>query len=598
MGPFSAPRHVRTTTKFAVLWMFFQAACGARSPLLGGEEELGGEDGVSSLPSGGAPSPPSGGGTPAGGLSPSGSGGRDDAPEDGGRGFLGSGGEFGARPLLCDPSAESPCKNGGECVPSAGDTHQCLCPPGTFGEHCDFYIVQATPHCLLGSDGYMRDCRHDFVGVQAEFGRFKRITTYYQSGANKGEPMFFYLAALEPLGYPRLFRDGTLQNFPYSTFQDILLSRFSLWLLTTDGNLAVTNLWTPQSQEDMVTTPSRVTQLGANDTMACGLNADHVLECWQSMANTVGRLPRPLSEKLASFSRSGDAGLTETGELRCVDQAACSQLKKFGPFVQVESGCALNIEGDVYCLDGSSFPGPFDWFVLQGLESPTRFCGSRRETHELVCMTLMDKRPALPPPMQALDVTINDVCVWVIDGAGDLHCFPRHDDWRRAVSLSSLPGRFDKLFGGERVCARRRVPAERLECWGREDPQAELRTGYVDQIHTQSGTTLKDGFPKYPGAPIGDEKIARSHPARTSALSLKRGHSDATSVTPPTHVRDITRPASSCSEISSTFRAAPTSTALLIATRPCIAGARMRRRCALLPGSFSRSPAPRRPAAE
>src|SRR5690606_22346669 len=130
------------------------------------------------------------------------------------------------------------------------------------------------------------------------------------------------------------------------------------------------------------------------------------------------------------------------------------------PFLQFEYGCALNTDGDVYCLAGTSFPGPFDWFVLQGREIPTRSCRPRRQTHARVCMSLVDTRPALPPPMQVLDVTINDSCVWVIDKDGQLQCYPRHDDWRGAVSLSSLPGSFDKLFGGERVCARRRVPAE------------------------------------------------------------------------------------------------------------------------------------------
>lgn len=62
--------------------------------------------------------------------------------------------------------------------------------PRHLGEHCEFYIFQATPHCLLGSDGYIRDCPQDFIGVQTAFGTLKRITTYYQSGSIKEESTY------------------------------------------------------------------------------------------------------------------------------------------------------------------------------------------------------------------------------------------------------------------------------------------------------------------------------------------------------------------------------------------------------------------------
>lgn len=228
-------------TALAVLWMFTEVACGARSPLQSGEEELVGAGGSNSRPVGDTPHSATGGTLATGGVQYlAGSSGWDDAPRDGGRGVLGSGGTFGARPLACGPGSDSPCKNGGECVPSAGNTHQCLCRPGTFGEHCEFYIFQATPHCLLGSDGYIRDCPQDFIGVQTAFGTLKRITTYYQSGSIKEESTYSFLAGLETLGYPRLFRNGARQKLPHSTFKDILLSRYSLWLLGTDGRLAVT----------------------------------------------------------------------------------------------------------------------------------------------------------------------------------------------------------------------------------------------------------------------------------------------------------------------------------------------------------------------
>jgi hypothetical protein len=119
-------------TALAVLWMFTEVACGARSPLQSGEEELVGAGGSNSRPVGDTPHSATGGTLATGGVQYlAGSSGWDDAPRDGGRGVLGSGGTYGARPLACGPGSDSPCKNGGECVPSAGNTHQCLCRPGT-----------------------------------------------------------------------------------------------------------------------------------------------------------------------------------------------------------------------------------------------------------------------------------------------------------------------------------------------------------------------------------------------------------------------------------------------------------------------------------
>lgn len=75
------------------------------------------------------------------------------------------------------------------------------------------------------SDGYVRACPPDFIGVQTEFGRLKRITTYYQSGSAKGESRVSYFAGLDPLGYPRLLANGMARTLPPSTFRDILLGR-------------------------------------------------------------------------------------------------------------------------------------------------------------------------------------------------------------------------------------------------------------------------------------------------------------------------------------------------------------------------------------
>ncbi len=74
-------------TALAVLWMFTEVACGTRSPLLGGEEELVGTGGVNARPAPDSPNNPPDGTLATGGVqSLAGSGGGGDAPEDAGRG--------------------------------------------------------------------------------------------------------------------------------------------------------------------------------------------------------------------------------------------------------------------------------------------------------------------------------------------------------------------------------------------------------------------------------------------------------------------------------------------------------------------------------
>jgi hypothetical protein len=42
-----------------------------------------------------------------------------------------------------DPCMSSPCLNGGFCIPATGFGYVCMCPIGTSGFNCDFYINQS-----------------------------------------------------------------------------------------------------------------------------------------------------------------------------------------------------------------------------------------------------------------------------------------------------------------------------------------------------------------------------------------------------------------------------------------------------------------------
>jgi hypothetical protein len=44
---------------------------------------------------------------------------------------------------IADPCMSTPCLNGGFCIPATGFGYVCMCPIGTSGFNCDFYINQS-----------------------------------------------------------------------------------------------------------------------------------------------------------------------------------------------------------------------------------------------------------------------------------------------------------------------------------------------------------------------------------------------------------------------------------------------------------------------
>ena len=424
------------------------------------------------------------------------------SPNSGG-GEVGSGG---APPSFCELDDAESCQNGGHCLPSAGESAQCECPPGVFGPNCDDYIIQATHHCLLGSDGLLRDCPSEFFGAGQSYERFQRVSTFYVSGAAKGAFEAYYLAAIDLNGKPLTTIDGNPTHSPNLLFHDILVQDGSMW--GVQPNDSIVNWETYEASESAF--GADVTDLVADWGMVCGIDTKGLLRCWQSdvddRLNWV-ELEGPFSEQLRSLSgepylgdgRSGIWAVTQNGELRCPDDDVCHTLAHFGPFVQVEAygsiACVLDEIGDAHCSNGAHFDGPFAWIALQGLETAQRFCGSRSENHAFECSSFLNETPTLPPEEKVLEVAINDSCIWVVDAAQQLSCYSRGIHSNSFPKLTSPPGSFDKLWGGPTTCARRSSPSSRTECWSSPaNGEPEIYPVYYDDYHPRTGCGIGDHY--------------------------------------------------------------------------------------------------------